>query len=304
MWQTVPYKREEHGLRNEERRVLADEFGRRPSSSRPANRPCAPVAQQFDESERTGAVGEAPARRLGAAEVAAGLDDAQGADAGLAQPHRGEQAAEAPTTTPARRRRRTPARSARPGCRYAAGRLCRVPGADAAISSRPIEPGWLPTLVFAAVLMTGAILLSAAGTHTEIGRLPKASPTRTSLSGTLHGLRTAFSNRAFRMLLLTGSLSNANLGLIFALSTYFNTFLWGFGSGALAIFTVTILFGVAVAFAFATTASRRWGKRLVAVWCSLGYLIVATTPLLLRLAGASRPTARRHCCRRCWCFSC
>ena len=146
--------------------------------------------------------------------------------------------------------------------------------------------GYRHYAVCAALLMTGAILLSCIGTHREIGRLPKASPTRTSLTGTLTGVRTAFGNRAFKILLVSGMFSNANLGLIFALTTYFNTFLWGFGSGELAIFTLCILLGVAVAFAFVTIASRRWGKRLVAVWSSIGYLVLASAPLLLRVAGA------------------
>ena len=145
--------------------------------------------------------------------------------------------------------------------------------------------GYRHYAVCAAVLMMGAILLSAIGTHREIGRLPKASPTRTSLGGTLRGVRTAFANRAFRILLVSGMFSNANLGLIFALTTYFNTFLWGFSSGALAIFTLCILLGVAVAFGFVTIASRRWGKRLVAVWSAIGYCVLASAPLLLRVAG-------------------
>lgn len=146
--------------------------------------------------------------------------------------------------------------------------------------------GYRHYAVCAALLMAGAILLSALGTHREIGRLPKASPTRTSLGGTLRGIRLALQNRAFRVLLIGGMFGNANLGLIFALTTYFNTFVWGFGSGELAIFTVCILIGAACAFAFVTIASRRFGKRLVAVWSAVGYLVTAVAPLLLRMAGA------------------
>ena len=145
--------------------------------------------------------------------------------------------------------------------------------------------GYSNYAVCAAVLMAGSILLSAIGTHREIGRLPKASPTRTSLGGTLRGIRVALSNRAFRVLLIFGMFCNANLGLIFALSIYFNTYIWGFGIKELTIFTLCILIGVACAFAFVTMASRRRGKRLVAVWCSVGYLVAAAAPLLLRMAG-------------------
>ena len=145
--------------------------------------------------------------------------------------------------------------------------------------------GYRHYAVCAALLMAGAILLSAIGTHREIGRLPKSSPTRTSLGGMMRGVRVALGNRAFRVLLLYGMFGNANLGLIFALSTYFNTFLWGFGAAELGIFTICILIGAACAFAFVTITSRRAGKRLVAIWCSIGYLLMAMAPLLLRLAG-------------------
>ncbi len=134
----------------------------------------------------------------------------------------------------------------------------------------------------AASLMTAAILLSAGGTHREIRSLPKVAVTRTSLTDTFRSIGLTLQNRAFRILLMSGMFSYTNQGLNFALSTYFNTFLWGLPASWLAVFTICVIVGVVLAFLTATYTSRLWGKRRAAVAASLGYIVLAVTPLLLR----------------------
>ena len=77
-----------------------------------------------------------------------------------------------------------------------------------------------------------------------------------------------------------------NQGLNFALSTYFNTYLWGLPASWLAIFTLCVILGVVLALLTAGVTSRLWGKRRAAVAASLGYIVLATAPLLLRSVGA------------------
>ncbi len=139
--------------------------------------------------------------------------------------------------------------------------------------------------IAASVAMTAAILLSALGTHREIAHLPKASPTRMSLEGTWRGITATLHNRPFLILMVSGIFAYTNQGVTFALNTYFNTFLWGFSASALALFVLSILAGVVLAFVMASFASRRVGKRRAAVSFGLIYIIFAVGPLFLRLQG-------------------
>lgn len=145
--------------------------------------------------------------------------------------------------------------------------------------------GYRHYAIAAALLMTAAILTSASGTHREIARLPRPPIKRTDLAGTFRGILGTLKRRPFVILLVSGVFSYTNQGLLFALSTYFNTFLWGFPASVLAIFTVAVLAGVGLAFLFAGWTSRIWGKRKAAVGCVLVYVVTAATPLTLRLIG-------------------
>ncbi len=138
----------------------------------------------------------------------------------------------------------------------------------------------------AASLMVAAILLSAAGTHRQIGLLPQVVPGRTGFADTFRSIGRTLQNHAFAVLLVAGMFSFTNQGLNFALSTYFNTFLWGLPASWLAVFTICVILGVVLAFVAAKATSRRWGKRRAAVAASLAYVVLATAPLLLRALGA------------------
>ena len=145
--------------------------------------------------------------------------------------------------------------------------------------------GYRHYAVWAASLMTGSILLSALGTHGEIERLPQAPPRRIGDVGPFKGIWRALKNRGFSVLLLAGMFSYTVQGLNYALSTYFNTFLWRFPASTLAIFTVCVLAGVGLAFGFASVVSRRIGKRRTTVWATGSYIVIASAPLLLRYFG-------------------
>ena len=145
--------------------------------------------------------------------------------------------------------------------------------------------GYRDYAVIAATLMTAAILLSAFGTQRRIAALPRPVVTRTSLAGTLRGVRTALGNQAFRTLLLAGVFGFTAQGLTFALSTYFNTFFWGLPASILALSVTLTIAGVILAFALAAQVSRRVGKRGAAAAMTLAYPVVAILPYLGRLAG-------------------
>ncbi|RST31139.1 MFS transporter [Sphingomonas ginkgonis] len=137
----------------------------------------------------------------------------------------------------------------------------------------------------AAIAMTLSIAISALGTHREIRHLPQGRPARTSIAGTFREIAATLRNRAFLILIGAGVFAYTSQGLSFALSTYFNTFVWGFPAAALGLFTIAVLVGVGLAFLLASRVSRRLGKRRTAVLLSLCYIIVSIIPLLLRRNG-------------------
>ena len=139
--------------------------------------------------------------------------------------------------------------------------------------------------IVASLAMTAAILLSALGTHRQIAYLPRVSPTRVSLAGTWRSMAAILHNQAFLILMASGMFAYTSQGLNFALSAYFNTYLWGLPAASLAGFAGSLLAGVALAFVLASLASRRLGKRRAAVGFGLAYIVLATGPYVLRLQG-------------------
>lgn len=145
--------------------------------------------------------------------------------------------------------------------------------------------GYVKYSYVAAGLMTAAILLSAFGTHGQIKYLPKVVAQRPPIRRTFHQIIGTLSNRAFLVLFLTGICTYTNQGLTFALATYFNTFVWEFGSGILAIYTVAVLLGVILAFGLARWLSARLGKKRAAMWCVAIYPVMSSIPLIGRVLG-------------------
>lgn len=144
--------------------------------------------------------------------------------------------------------------------------------------------GYATYSIVAAAIMVLAILVSAAGTHSQIARLPRFEGKRTSLRDTFGGIIGTLKNKAFLILIAAGVFNYTNQGLNFALSTYFNTFLWEFPASILAVFGVAVMIGVVLAFWSAKFFSKLWGKRGAAVRFAIVYVFAATAPFMLRYA--------------------
>lgn len=143
---------------------------------------------------------------------------------------------------------------------------------------------------YAAGFMMLSILASALGTHREIARLPKQPPAaKTSFVESLKGIGAALGNRGFIVLMAAGIFGYTNQGLNFALSTYFNTFLWEFPASVLGIFTICVLAGVVFAIWLAAFVSKLVGKRNAAAAFGLIYILIATAPYFLRIWGYFPP---------------
>lgn len=141
---------------------------------------------------------------------------------------------------------------------------------------------------FAAVsagLMAFAILVSALGTHGEIGRLPRAEVRRQSLVAHFAELGATVKNRAFLILMAAGPCYYSAQGVSFALSSYLYAHVWRFEGQDFTIIAFSLLVGAFFAFLVAPRASRRLGKPVAATWLMAAAAFWVALPYVLRLAG-------------------
>ena len=147
------------------------------------------------------------------------------------------------------------------------------------------QAGYGQYAIAGAALMALAILVSAAGTHREIGRLPKPEIHHGSLRESFAELRATVKNRGFLLLMLGGVCAYTNQGISYALSTYLYTYVWRLDGAVLAMLPLVLFAGVFVAFLIAPRVAKRVGKPRAATGFVLAALVFHLTPYLLRLAG-------------------
>ncbi len=137
----------------------------------------------------------------------------------------------------------------------------------------------------AAGLMLFAIIVSAVGTHREIGRL-KAPPQRNATLGTLaKEMVGTLSHRSFLSVLFASLFTSMAGGLVLSINIYFATYFWGLSSGQLAAFAAATFASAVLAFLLARPISARLGKKRATMLLVLGAVVVASAPVLMRLAG-------------------
>lgn len=149
--------------------------------------------------------------------------------------------------------------------------------------------GYQAYAVTGAVLMFMAILVSAAGTHREIGRLPKPIIEPLSLRQIGAELLETIRNKAFVILMAAGLFAYVAQGVSFALSNYFYNFVWRLRGGELMLLPVALMAGVLLAFALAPRAAARFGKRQAGAVFAVAGTALLMLPYLLRLAGLFPP---------------
>lgn len=146
--------------------------------------------------------------------------------------------------------------------------------------------GYRNFAIAGAVLMSGAILVSALGTHREIPFLPHPTGGHHTWRRNLAELGETLKNRAFLILMLAGLFAYANQGMSYALSNYNYTYVWGFsGSAVFATLTATLFSGVVIAFVVAPRLGHRFGKKQAATAALLLGVVFQTGPYWLRAAG-------------------
>jgi len=136
----------------------------------------------------------------------------------------------------------------------------------------------------ASVIMAGAILLSAIGTHAHIPTLKQPPPKQPFTVGrTVREVRETLSDRPFLVLLVGGVFSAMAAGLTASLNIYFNTFFWELSSDQITVLVVANFVSAAIALVTAPRLSARFGKKPAAIGVSVTAIALAPVPIVLRL---------------------
>jgi glycoside/pentoside/hexuronide:cation symporter, GPH family len=134
-----------------------------------------------------------------------------------------------------------------------------------------------------ALIMAGAVLISAIGTHRLLAHPPAKRIESKSLRATLGDIRETLSDRAFLILMLAGLFGYTNQGIGFAISNYNLTYVWQFGAGDLLIYSLSLLAGAAFIFFVIGPVAQRFGKKYAAAGLALCGVSLTASPYLLRL---------------------
>ena len=126
-----------------------------------------------------------------------------------------------------------------------------------------VDPeGYFPYALTGALLMAGAVMISAAGQHRRIAvsNLADVKP-KATLRQILGEMRDTLSNRAFLWLVFAALFGFINQGITFSMNNYLLGFFWQFTQGEMVAY-VFLLFGTMIAaFILVAPISARLGKR-------------------------------------------
>ncbi|QPC99089.1 MULTISPECIES: MFS transporter [Qipengyuania] len=126
--------------------------------------------------------------------------------------------------------------------------------------------GYYAYALSGAVLMAGAVLLSALGQHKRVAH---PSPPQPRHAGGLRAIaaemRKTLSNRAFLWLVFAALFAFTNQGIAFSLTNYFLGFLWQFTQGEKVAYGLLLFVTMMAAFVIIPPLARRLGKREAAL---------------------------------------
>jgi glycoside/pentoside/hexuronide:cation symporter, GPH family len=116
-----------------------------------------------------------------------------------------------------------------------------------------------------ALMMTGAVLVSALGQHKWVARQsPPAAPSQ-SLRHVVGEVKATLSNRAFLWLVSAALFGLINQGITFALTNYQLAFLWQLEQMEMLYYALILFVTVFIAFLIVPPLSARMGKKAAAI---------------------------------------
>jgi GPH family glycoside/pentoside/hexuronide:cation symporter len=139
-----------------------------------------------------------------------------------------------------------------------------------------VDPdGYFPYALTGALLMTGAVMLSAAGQHKRIAvsNVADVKP-KTTLRQILGEMRDTLSNRAFLWLIFAALFGFVNQGITFSMNNYLLGFFWQFTQGEMVAYVFLLFATMVAAFILVAPISARLGKRDGAIFAGAIALLV------------------------------
>ena len=126
-----------------------------------------------------------------------------------------------------------------------------------------VDPdGYFPYALAGALMMAGAVLISAAGQHKRIAvsNLTDVKPVMT-LRQILGEMRDTLSNRAFLWLIFAALFGFVNQGITFSMNNYLLGFFWQFTQGEMVAYVFLLFASMIAAFVIVAPLSAKLGKR-------------------------------------------
>ena len=112
-----------------------------------------------------------------------------------------------------------------------------------------------------ALMIVGAVLISAIGQHRYVAKQSPPPPPNHGLKHAIAEMRATLSNRAFLWLVSAALFGLINQGLTFALSNYLLAFLWQLTTSEMLLYALILFASMIVAFLIVPPVSARLGKK-------------------------------------------
>ncbi len=123
--------------------------------------------------------------------------------------------------------------------------------------------------LWGALMMAGAVLISALGQHRHVAKQSPPAPRGAGLGHALAEVKATLSNKAFLWLVSAALFALINQGLTFALSNYQLAFLWQLQQMEMLYYALLLFGTVIVAFFIVPPLSARLGKKNGAILLAL-----------------------------------
>jgi glycoside/pentoside/hexuronide:cation symporter, GPH family len=140
--------------------------------------------------------------------------------------------------------------------------------------------------IAAAIIMLLSIVISTVGTHHYIPCLRAPPPKRPfNVRQEIQEIRAALVNKPFLSMIAFGLFSSMALGLVATLSVYFYTYYWELSADQISVILLSALVSAGVALMVAPWMTKRLDKKRGAIVASSVALLLAPSPIILRLCG-------------------
>ena len=144
--------------------------------------------------------------------------------------------------------------------------------------------GWRAYGIIASVLMFGAIMVSALGTHNQIPKLRKApEKRRLTLKQVFGEIFETLSDKSFSALFIGALFGAIASGVSAALAFIILPIFWGFGPEQMFVWSLFVFLAATASFIITPIVARRLGKKRAAIWLGVIAFVIAPSLEIMRL---------------------